>query len=402
MHMSLTSQPRLEREDRASVLPPFLFVAGDFKKHGGMDRANLELASYVASFGGPVSIVAHAVDETLASVPNVTVTKVVMPANSYLLGERRLQRTGMQAAKAFLRQHPDARVVVNGGNCLWGDVNWVHCVHAAWNVSDAGAPLAFRIKNRLAKLQARRREKRAFHKARLLIANSERTRQDLITLGIEPERIKRVYLGVDEAVHPPSAHEKAQARQSWGVPEGKLAVVFAGALGYDNNKGIDLLLTAWKRLRVLGDWDAHLYVAGDGRARSLWTQCASHEGIAGSITFLGHTDQLPSLLNAADLLVSPVRYEGYGLNVQEAVSHGMPAIVSATAGVAERFPEDLRRLLLSDLKDERELVRALTLWRKSPSEWRNRFEPFGEELRRNSWRIMAEKIVATVLHRGLD
>ena len=31
-----------------------------------------------------------------------------------------------------------ARVVVNGGNCRWGDVNWVHYVHAAWSLCAAG------------------------------------------------------------------------------------------------------------------------------------------------------------------------------------------------------------------------------------------------------------------------
>ena len=30
---------------------------------------------------------------------------------------------------------PLARVVVNGGNCAWPDINWVHAVHAAWPVA---------------------------------------------------------------------------------------------------------------------------------------------------------------------------------------------------------------------------------------------------------------------------
>ena len=54
---------------------------------------------------------------------------------------------------------PLARVVVNGGNCAWPDINWVHAVHAAWPVHDDGAPWWSRYRNRRLKDLARRRER---------------------------------------------------------------------------------------------------------------------------------------------------------------------------------------------------------------------------------------------------
>ena len=52
------------------------------------------------------------------------------------------------------------------------------------------------------------------------------------------------------------------------------------------------------------------------------------------------------LLAAADLLVSPVRYEAYGLNVHEALCRGAAVMVTRTAGVVERFDHDLEPSLL--------------------------------------------------------
>ncbi|MDK2408772.1 glycosyltransferase [Aphanizomenon sp. PH219] len=54
------------------------------------------------------------------------------------------------------------------------------------------------------------------------------------------------------------------------------------------------------------------------------------------INFLGFRADVPNLLRAADCLVAPTRYEAYDLGVHEALCCGLPAIVSADAGVDER------------------------------------------------------------------
>jgi len=71
------------------------------------------------------------------------------------------------------------------------------------------------------------------------------------------------------------------------------------------------------------------------------------------------------------VLVSPVRYEAYGLNVQEALCCGVPAIVSACAGVAERYPAtnslDCFYVILTTF---RELVERMRRWRESIDAWK--------------------------------
>ena len=110
--------------------PGYALVSGDFVKTGGMDRANYALASYLARRGHPVHLVAHRADDDLMGQGPVAFHRVPKPLGSYLLAEPLLDRAGRRWAARVASA--GGRVVVNGGNCAWGDVNWVHYVHAAW------------------------------------------------------------------------------------------------------------------------------------------------------------------------------------------------------------------------------------------------------------------------------
>ncbi|HEY6395781.1 MAG TPA: glycosyltransferase family 4 protein, partial [Candidatus Binataceae bacterium] len=100
------------------------------------------------------------------------------------------------------------------------------------------------------------------------------------------------------------------------------------------------------------------------------------------------------VLAASDLLVSPVRYEGYGLNVHEALCRGVPAMVSASAGVAERYPSELGELLLPDPEDAGDLAKRILSWRTDICGWKLRVVPLANSLRQRTWEDMAHEIVA--------
>ena len=117
-------------------------------------------------------------------------------------------------------------------------------------------------------------------------------------------------------------------------------VAFVGALG-DRRKGFDRLFDAWQQLCRDPAWDADLVVAGHGGELTQWRRLAASSGLDGRIRFLGFRDDVSTVLAAADVLVHPARYEAYGLGVHEAICRGLPAIVSAAAGVAELYPAGL-------------------------------------------------------------
>lgn len=374
--------------------PPWVLVAGGFHAHGGMDKANAALARYLLRAGHPVHLVAHHVAADLAGHPQAIVHRVPRLLGSYLLGEILLGRRGRQVAQAVTTRFAGSRVVVNGGCCLWPDINWVHYVHSVWK-GTGPAPWWYRWKNSVNECRARRLEAHALHVARQIVANSERTRRHLVdTLALAPERVHTVYLGADEENTLITATERAAAQRALQIEATTPVVLFVGALGFDHRKGLDTLLAAWQRLRSRPGWDAILLIAGGGSGLPYWRSRIQDMSLAPSVHLLGFVENIPQLLAAADLLVSPVRYEAYGLNVHEAICRGVPALVSACAGVAERYPAELAALLLPDPENAADLAERLWAWRQKVDAWKESFAPLSAQLRSWSWDDTAARIVA--------
>ncbi|NNC14669.1 glycosyltransferase family 4 protein [Corallococcus exiguus] len=371
---------------------PYTLIAGDFVSTGGMDRANLALADWLARQGGPVRLVAHRVEDSLLRYPNVHFVRVPKPANAYLLGEPLLDAVGRFWAARTLAQ--GGQVVANGGNCEVPAANWVHYVHAAHAPEPAGSPLRT-LKGHVSHRMHLRSEQRALRRARIILANSERTRQDLLTAtGVEASRVHVVYLGGDPTRFPSTTPVlRREARTSLGWSQERRVALFVGALG-DRRKGFDTLFHAWARLCARREWDMDLCVVGTGAQRESWERAAREQGLGERIRFLGFRDDVPRLMAAADLLVSPTRYESYGLGVHEALCVGIPALVSRSAGVAERFPSSLQGLLLDDPEDSGELVRRLEEWRARGGDWMPAVAALSSELRAWTWDAMAAAVVA--------
>jgi glycosyltransferase involved in cell wall biosynthesis len=359
-----------------------------------MDRANYALAQYLAENGNETHLVSYRVDQELASTPNVIVHRVPKPANSYTLADPLLSRIGRLWAARIARG--GGRVIVNGGNCNWPDINWVHYVHAAWRPL-TGAQALRRFKTTVRHRYALATERRAIGRARLVIANSNRTRRDLQQkLGIDPYRIRTVYYGTDARIFlPPCPAERTALRVElgWGtVP----VVVFVGALG-DRRKGFDVLFNAWSALcHHVESWDAKLAVVGTGGELATWKRMAAEKGLNESIRFLGFRHDVPKLLRACDVIVAPARYEAYGLGVHEALCCGLPAIVSVGAGVSERIAGVLAELKLPDPGDVEHLIARLRLWRSRREEFAAAAEELSDRLRQRTWMDMAADLVNSV------
>jgi glycosyltransferase involved in cell wall biosynthesis len=237
------------------------------------------------------------------------------------------------------------------------------------------------------------KERAALSRARFVICNSERTRRDVVErLGIAESCARVVYYGTDPSrFAPPDAAKRAEARALLGIPDARRVVMFVGALG-DRRKGFDALFSAWSDLCRAG-WDDDLIVVGEGRELNAWRQRAHVSGLGDRVRFLGFRHDVHRLLRGADLLVHPARYEAYGLAVHEAICSGIPAIVSAEAGVAERYPSALASLLLPVISGD--AVRAaLEAWRASEAICREAATTAGAAWRARTWDDMADDIIA--------
>ena len=375
----------------------FSIVTGDFVPTGGMDRANYALADYIARAGHTLHLVSHRVDPELADRSNVTVHQVPKPLNSYTLGAPLLARQGLSTARQ-LSKTQEFHTIVNGGNCPWADINWVHYVHAAYQ-SENRTSLVAGLKKQLDRQIALKKEKVALQQARIAIANSEVTKQHLIDLlHLDPNKIQTIYYGIDPTVfYPATAAERQSLRVEYGWDRDRPIVTFIGALG-DRRKGFDSLFSAWQQLCQDPDWDAQLVVIGVGDELPLWQQRSQAAGLADRIEFLGFRRDVPKILRAADCLVAPTRYEAYGLGVHEALCCGLPAITSANAGVAERYCAELQDLLLPDPDLVSDLVDRLYRWHRQQEYYRSQAIMLSESLRQYTWDDMSRDILNLILN----
>jgi len=366
-------------------------VTGDFVRTGGMDMPNFAVAQHLAACGVSVQLVAFRIDPELEKHSNIKWIKVPKPLSSYSLGSPLLDLVGRRIAGKCLAS--GGRALVNGGNCQVGDVNWVHYVHAAYRAVASTSSLR-RAQHALIHRLAIEQERSALLKARTIIANSERTRRDLTEkVGIDDSLIRTVYYGIDaERFSVPSDERRRRLRTQFDLAD-RPQLAFVGALG-DRRKGFDTLFAAWASLCRDPRWDGDLIVVGRGAELELWRRRARDENMQNRIRFLGFRSDVPDLLAACDGLVAPTRYEAYGLGVQEALCTGLPALVSAHAGVAERYPSSLAELLLHHPEDARELETSLRNWRAHHERLRDAVRDLSGQLRTRTWQVMAEEVRA--------
>ena len=374
-------------------MTPWALAAGDFTPQGGMDRANHALARYLALSGRDVHLVAHRVWPDLAALPAVTVHHVPRPLGAHLLGAPLLS---LAASWVAGRLGPSTRFLSNGGNTRWIAPTWVHYLHAAYSPHVAAGSRA-RLTAAVARRRDLAREAETIARAPAIICNSARTAADVgAAYGVPAARVHVVYYGVDpDQFSDVSLDAKRDARRALGMAAEPPAAVFIGALG-DRRKGFDALFEAWRSLCTDALWDVNLMVVGVGAEADAWESRANAAGLGRRMTFLRFRADVPVVLAAADVIVHPSRYEAYGLGVHEALCRGLPAVVSASAGVAERLPEDLRPLTLPDPIHPENLISRLRSWRGDMTAWRDRARAAGEVLRRRTWDHMAADIAGIV------
>jgi glycosyltransferase involved in cell wall biosynthesis len=375
-------------------MAPLLLISGDFVETGGMDRCNHALAHYCAGRGQEVHLVGHRAADNLLSLPTVHFHRLPRLLGSYALSEPLLDRAGRARGKRIAAQ--GGRVLVNGGNCGFPDINWVNHIHAADGAFAAGRPWN-RLRRRLVFWNDRRRERRLIPRANLIITSCHRNKDEMVRrFGVPENKIEVVYLGVDAArFRPATAEEIARTRASLGLLPDRRYVLFVGALT-NRRKGFDTLFAAWQRLCADPTWDCDLLVVGRGAEVPAWQARAAEAGLAGRIRFMGFVPDLAALMAACNAHALPSRYEGYSLATQEALACGLPALVTAGAGFAERYPRELHDLLLPSPEDAEDLAARLRRWRQHEIEARAAVREFSDELRRNTWERMAAN-VATII-----
>lgn len=212
----------------------------------------------------------------------------------------------------------------------------------------------------------RRMVKRAAGDAAGLLAVSDAMRRSMARMGIDGEKIRVHYTGVD--LDRFEIADRNAAKEMLGF-EGPV-VLCVGAL--IPRKGQELLVQALPRLPGVT-----LLLAGQGQYRRSLENLAQQLGVDRRIGFLGSVphDRLPRIYAAADVMALPSSSEGLANAWVEALACGTPIVISDVGGARElldrpaagrivaREPEALAAAIGEILANppEREAVREAAL-----------------------------------------
>lgn len=173
-------------------------------------------------------------------------------------------------------------------------------------------------------------------KAAHVITDSEFVRQELIAqMGVEPEQVSAVLLGVDDSYHPRSQIELKPVLSKYQLRPGQYLLSVSTL---EPRKNIVSMLDAYMQLdKTLRQTYPLVLVGGDG-----WRNQAIKNKVAQllqqrEVIHLGYSsnEDLPYLFAGARGFVFVPFYEGFGLPPLEAMASGIPVLTTHVSSIPE-------------------------------------------------------------------
>jgi glycosyltransferase involved in cell wall biosynthesis len=209
------------------------------------------------------------------------------------------------------------------------------------------------------------RRRRRLSQLAAVIAVAPAIVEELLEYGVPPERIARIPNGVDvQFYHPCSdAQQQRAEREQLGWSD-RPTILFAG--GINDRKQPQLLIEALGHLRA-ADEDCQLMLAGPLENASLaatMRQRADDLGVSDRVYWLGARPDMAPLYRAADVFCLPSQLEGMPNAVLEAMSSGLPAIVTPIPGSQDLVEHERTGRIVDGSGPE--LAEAIRVYLRSP------------------------------------
>lgn len=362
-------------------------VTHNVTRGDGQGRVNFELARHALKWGVTVRLLADAVDEELLKAG--ATWNPVRPTLRRINLFKVRQFAGMADRElARLRAAGDEGLVHANGYVLGCPhaINSSHFVHSLWLRSPVHVARlnhnAWGAYQGLYTWLNARWERQAYAHAEVVIAVSERVREELREIGVPDERIRVVLNGVDTEEFYPASGE-GEDRTALGLPRQVVLALFVGDIRTPR-KNLDTVLRA-----LVSTPGMHLAVVGK-TDESPFPELAARLGIAERVHFLGFRRDVAHLMRASDLFVFPSRYEACSLVLLEAIASGLPVVTARTAGGAEVIKEECG-IVLEDANDVEKLRQTLSTLQESPARLREMGDAARSIAQQYTWARMSER-----------
>jgi glycosyltransferase involved in cell wall biosynthesis len=164
-----------------------------------------------------------------------------------------------------------------------------------------------------------------------IIANSCHTKRELSTiLKVSPSRIRVIHMGVDHGSFRPI--EKTQSRIRLRLPLDKKILLNVGS--EESRKNVPTLIRAFAKVaRKMPN--TLLIRVGAQESKEVAKLISSHD-LSGKVSYYALSrGDLPYMYCAADAVILPSWYEGFGFPLLESMACGCPIIASEVSSVPE-------------------------------------------------------------------
>lgn len=172
-------------------------------------------------------------------------------------------------------------------------------------------------------------------RAAKVIVISEHTGKDIVELlGIDPERVRPIHLGVGSHFRPISDGQcLAGFRSRYRLPDRFLLYV-GNTMAHKN---LPRLVAAMAIVANKFPSVPLLIAGGKDKYRPVVESAIEAARLEEKVKFLGPVpeEDLPALYSSASVFVYPSLYEGFGLPVLEAMACGTPVVTSNAASIPE-------------------------------------------------------------------
>ena len=166
-----------------------------------------------------------------------------------------------------------------------------------------------------------------WRQAKLVLTDTEHVRQ---------KAIERLRIPAHRIVSLPLYSRYEDLRERWHPPEGPLRFLMIGTV--EPRKGIAIAISALAQLPEPLRSDARLVIAGKRTPHTVeLISLAQRLGIKQSIEFIDYRQELEKLYLGASALVFPSLDEGFGLPPLEAMSLGVPVLISGINVLRETY-----------------------------------------------------------------
>lgn len=180
------------------------------------------------------------------------------------------------------------------------------------------------------------------------IAISNSVKKDIITFGVDPNKVTVVYNAIDL---------KKFAKKEDKVYDPKHVIIGNVARINSEKKGQDILIRALTKIKN-ENISIECFFAGAADVSKQddlkkLEKLAIMLEVGDNIHFLGNVNDVPEFLSKIDIFVLPSRFEGFGISLIEAMAMGIPCVASKLDGPAEIIGRNERGFLFepNDVND---------------------------------------------------